>query len=124
MERHRSAGDLLVLMLPGLDTAPQAGHGGPAPGPDAVADGMVQGNDDCLRITTDGAANKSCTVVETMIKLGLDAFRCFGYGNHQDSLRTLGVVGNPRVLDGDPELTEYARTHGWPVIDTSAPPTS
>lgn len=121
VERHRSAGDLIVVVLPVPGTDLPGGWGAAGSSAAAMIDDMVRGFDDCLRITADGDTSKSCTVVETMTKLGLDAFRCFGYGDHHDSLRTLGVVGNPRVLGGDPQLAEYARTRGWPVIETASP---
>jgi hypothetical protein len=53
------------------------------------------------------------------MKLGVDAFRCFGYGDHHDAVRTLGLVGNPRVLGNEPQLMEYARAQGWPVISAA-----
>ncbi|AUG78041.1 hypothetical protein CFP65_3238 [Kitasatospora sp. MMS16-BH015] len=120
IDLHRSSGDLLVLMVPHsavhLSTDPEAPSGG---GTHAVSD-LLAGGEDCLRITVSPDEERACTVVEAMMKLGVDAFRCFGYADHREALRTLSVVGNPRILGGDPDLMEYARAQGWPVFSAAA----
>lgn len=119
LESHRSAGDLLILLRAesGVDLLSGPADGAWGEGPtEPVPPGR-----DCLRIAIGAGESKSWAVVEAMAKLGLDATRCFAYGDHHDSLGTLGVVGNPRVLGGDPDLAEYARNRGWPII-SAAPP--
>ncbi|WP_035847871.1 HAD family hydrolase [Kitasatospora azatica] len=61
------------------------------------------------------------TVVEAITLLGLDAARCFGYVDHAPGMRTLTVVGNPRVVGADPELTEHANSRGWPLLELPQP---
>ncbi|MCC9311213.1 hypothetical protein LN042_29845 [Kitasatospora sp. RB6PN24] len=115
-ERHRSAGDLLVLVAAPPDACErphaEAEHGVAAlgVGPDLV---VHRGPEQPGCSPGDPAM---VTVVEAIILLGLDASRCFGYVNHTDGLRTLSVVGNPRVVCLDPELTEHASSRGWPVL--------
>ncbi|GAA3008293.1 hypothetical protein GCM10020229_20040 [Kitasatospora albolonga] len=108
LEAHRAAGDLLILLVGGPGTKAGAGGAGLLPG-------------DCLTIDTGSDERKSWAVVETMARLGLDASCCFAYADHPDSLGILGVVGNPRVLGDDPELVEYARNRGWPIISPAPP---
>ncbi|GAA5015734.1 hypothetical protein GCM10025734_64850 [Kitasatospora paranensis] len=56
--------------------------------------------------------------MEAMVRLGLDAAQCFAYGDHREGLTILRVVGNPRVVGGDPLMAELARDSGWPVLPT------
>jgi phosphoserine phosphatase len=113
--RHRSAGDLLVLVLsqsrpsgqPGLETLGTADLG--------------VGADLVLVLDPDAAWHAQqppVTVIEAMALLGLDPARCFGYVDHPAGLGTLCVVGNPRVVGGDPELTEHAWSRGWPLLES------
>jgi hypothetical protein len=119
-ERHRSAGDLLVLVAP-QDTREQP----QAPAERGIA-ALGVGAD---LVVHPGPRQPACpegdpaavTVVEAIILLGLDASRCFGYVDHTDGLRTLSVVGNPRVVGPDPELTEQASSRGWPTLFEAAP---
>ncbi|MDH6138620.1 hypothetical protein P3T35_000597 [Kitasatospora sp. GP30] len=120
VERHRSAGDLLVLVAP-RDTLEQphaaAEHGIAALG--IGADLVVRPEPEQPACPEDDPG--VVTVVEAIILLGLDASRCFGYVDHTDGLRTLSVVGNPRVVGPDPELSEHACSHGWPMLVEAAP---
>ncbi|MGF1425110.1 hypothetical protein [Kitasatospora sp. LaBMicrA B282] len=101
--RHRSAGDLLVCVS-------NAAVGVEPPGARAefTADLVLYAD------TTAGAGSE--VVVEAMARLGLDAAQCFAYGDHREGLTILGVVGNPRVVGGDPVLAELARDRGWPIL--------
>lgn len=115
--RHRQAGDLVVLVMsrpwPLPDTAtlgveadlilhPEPHHSRPGPLP--------------------RSGEPPVTVVEAIILLGLDPARCFGYVDHCGGLRTLRVVGNPRVIGLDPELAEHALAQGWPILDEAHQP--
>ncbi|MER5639923.1 hypothetical protein ABT095_23615 [Kitasatospora sp. NPDC002227] len=120
VDRHRAVGDLLVLVTPGPGQA--------APGrtsqDGATVGELLAGGGDWTRAVLTSGADRSCAVVETMLKLGVEAFRCFGYADHHEALRTLGLVGNPRVLGDDPRLLDHARAQGWPVVSAAAPSAS
>ncbi|MCX4748304.1 hypothetical protein OG455_22780 [Kitasatospora sp. NBC_01287] len=115
--RHRSAGDLVVLVLS-------------RPWPPAEAAALGVQADLVLhpeppapthRPAPNGA-EPPVTVIEAITLLGLDPARCFGYVDHCEGLRTLRVVGNPRVIGVDPELAEHASSHGWPVLEDAQQP--
>jgi phosphoserine phosphatase len=105
--RHRSAGDLLVCVT--ADPPPD--------GPTTHGTGLAA--DLVLYAGAPSAAAGSEVVVEAMVRLGLDAAQCFAYGDHREGLTILRVVGNPRVVGGDPLMAELARDSGWPVLPTS-----
>jgi hypothetical protein len=115
---HRSAGDLVVLVV----SEPR-----PAPGSPPVRrvdrDPLRIGPDVVLVLdpTEDRGESPPVTVIEAICRLGLDPARCFGYADHADGLRTLTVVGNPRVVGDDPRLAAEAGERGWPRLDFSGP---
>ena len=102
--RHRSAGDLLVLVAVSGSARPTAEAIG------MEADLVLQ-----------PGQGRPATVAEIIALLGLDPAQCFGYGDHCEGLRTLRVVGNPRVVGADPTLAEHADSQGWPHLDPDAP---
>ncbi|WP_407912467.1 hypothetical protein [Kitasatospora sp. NE20-6] len=121
MERHRAAGDILVLVLPfpgGPAATTLFGH---------EAD-LVLHVEQSRPLTTGAAgvpdtvdaAAKSEVIVEAMTRLRLDAVICFGYTDHCGGRGLLCVVGNPRVVGYDAELLELARLKGWPMLDEPA----
>ncbi|PYC86941.1 hypothetical protein C7C46_05485 [Streptomyces tateyamensis] len=120
-DNHRSVGDLLVLVVsesrPGAEDRPQrqVDRDPMQIGPDVVL---------VLEAPEDRSESPPVTVVEAICRLGLDPARCFGYADHADGLRTLTVVGNPRVVGDDSRLTAEAGQRGWPILDscTRVPP--
>jgi hypothetical protein len=107
--RHRSAGDLVVVVGPEAEIP-------------LLADSLGLDADQVLH-TDHPPDNDHCpaSVVETITLLGLDAARCFGYVDHAEGLRTLCVVGNPRVVGIDPDLCSQAESRGWPQLEESLP---
>ncbi|MGE7439143.1 HAD family hydrolase [Kitasatospora sp. NPDC001175] len=115
IETHRRAGDLLILVLPDDRVPPHPYQLGLRMDLMVYAKSARTPEDINQPSSLDSA--KLQIVVETMARLGLDASRCFAYGHRSSGLGTLAVVGNPRVIAPDPELTRYARSRGWPLID-------
>ncbi|WP_329565064.1 hypothetical protein [Kitasatospora sp. NBC_01266] len=121
--RHRSDGDLVVLVL-----SCERPRGRPGDRPEAVSlDTLGVGADlvllpDPLGPPAAPGDHPPVTVVEAITLLGMDPASCFGYVDHCDGLRTLSVVGNPRVVGVDPELTAHADSHGWPVLKETQEP--
>ncbi|GGZ97845.1 HAD family hydrolase [Streptomyces echinoruber] len=112
LRRHRLAGDELVLVSTSF-----------APCVRPVAELLGMPRVLCVepalpdgRPTLDRAPRSRAlaqAVVETMILLGSEAARCFGYADHADGLDMLAVVGNPRPVGVDPVLLRTARERGW-----------
>ncbi|MFE0461046.1 hypothetical protein ACFW1A_17540 [Kitasatospora sp. NPDC058965] len=117
VDRHRAGGDLLVLVVTEYRTATR----GLAPPVDR--DPLRIGPDVVLVMDplADLTGSPPVTVIEAIARLGLDPARCFGYADHEDGLRTLTVVGNPRVFGDDHRLAEVAGDRGWPRLEFSGP---
>ncbi len=60
--------------------------------------------------------HKGAAVRELIAARGLDARRCFCYGDHASDLPMLTAVGRPRIVGADPVLLEHAAARGWPVL--------
>ena len=50
--------------------------------------------------------------------LGLDASRCFGFGDTEQDLSFLGGVGHPVAVNPSPELRTIALSKGWHIFTT------
>lgn len=62
---------------------------------------------------------KRKAVVDFLKKSNALADDCYGYGDHLSDLPMLEIVGNPRVIEGNPELTSIAQERGWPILTSS-----
>lgn len=118
--RHRSVGDLVVLVL--SRDQPKR------PTPAALSLETLGVDADLVLLPepvdppTVPESHPPVTVIEAITLLGLDPACCFGYVDHCGGLRTLAVVGNPRVVGLDPDLAAHADSHGWPILSESQTP--
>ncbi|MFJ2659394.1 HAD family hydrolase [Streptomyces sp. NPDC087460] len=58
---------------------------------------------------------KAEAAVGLMRERGVDAGKCFAYGDHESDLALLRSVGKPVVVGDSPLLHEAAQRYGWPV---------
>ena len=61
---------------------------------------------------------KRKAVVDFLMKNNASADDCYGYGDHISDLPLLEIVGHPRVIQGNDDLTSIAQARGWPVLTT------
>ncbi|WP_319018376.1 HAD family hydrolase [Microbispora sitophila] len=118
LARHRTAGDLIVLVSGsfGACLGPLAADLAAdlvlCSDPSVAEDGTFTGE---VTVPMIGAA-KADAVARTIRERGLNAQDCFAYGDHVSDLEMLLVVGNPVVVGADPVLREHARSRDWPVL--------
>ncbi|KAF2776490.1 HAD-IB family hydrolase [Streptomyces sp. OM5714] len=118
LERHRAAGDEVVLVSGSFEAclAPIAEDLGAGlvlcSDPRTAPDGTYTGEVGTSMI---GVA-KAEAVTKTIAGLGVAASDCYAYGDHSSDLGMLGVVGHPVVVGEDTVLRDIARKQGWPVL--------
>jgi HAD superfamily hydrolase (TIGR01490 family) len=119
--RHRTAGDLVVLVSGSFrgvlePLAEDLGtHRILCSEPLVGADGLLTG--EVVRPMI--GANKAAAVRESVAELGLDAAACSCYGDHSSDLDMLRAVGNPVVVGADRVLLEHAQALDWPVLSAT-----
>ncbi|WP_246127498.1 HAD family hydrolase [Amycolatopsis rhizosphaerae] len=124
LERHRAAGDLIVLVSGSFAAclSPLAEDVGAdtvlCTEPVVSENGLYTGE---VRVAMIGEAKKDA-VLATIDGAGLEGASCFAYGDHVSDADMLNAVGNPVVVGGDPALGRIAADRGWPVLPSAGAP--
>jgi len=124
IERHRQAGDTLLIVTAtnAFVTAPIAERLGVphliATEPEVV-DGRYTGN---VSGTPSFQEGKVKRLDHWLRQHGLDLEGSCFYSDSHNDLALLQRVDRPVAVNPDPQLAEFARARGWPVIDLRATP--
>jgi HAD superfamily hydrolase (TIGR01490 family) len=121
VEKHREAGDLLVVLTAtnSFVTAPIAREYGVenliATDPEQL-NGEFTGRVSGTPCFQQGKVNRLLEWLEARGQ-SLQSFReSWFYSDSHNDLPLMKLVSRPVAVDADPQLTEYAKANGWPLV--------
>jgi len=63
---------------------------------------------------------KAVAIREFLSREGVDASKCWAYGDHSSDLPMLEAVGNPVLVSREDSMVKLAQERSWPLLDPMA----
>ena len=122
VQKHRENGDLMVIITAtnSFVTRPIASEFGIehliATEPEEEIDGQFTGRVDGVPSFKEGKITRLNQWLESRGQRLQDFESSWFYSDSHNDLPLMKLVDHPVAVDADPQLTDYARAHGWPLI--------
>ena len=122
VQKHRENGDLMVIITAtnSFVTRPIASEFGIehliATEPEEEIDGQFTGRVDGVPSFKEGKITRLNQWLESRGQRLQDFESSWFYSDSHNDLPLMKMVDHPVAVDADPQLTEYAQVHGWPLI--------
>ena len=122
IQKHRENGDLMVIITAtnSFVTRPIASEFGIehliATEPAEEIDGQFTGRVDGVPSFKEGKITRLNQWLESRGQRLQDFESSWFYSDSHNDLPLMKMVDHPVGVDADPQLTEYAQVHGWPLI--------